>query len=210
MKWNVSFLIIRYSTCCLVSRKQSSSWNVSCKSSEHSVCCVSSVEKYSWYLSFFFLHRVPYSQTHKISECFRICFQFVKSFLVYFVLGTSWGVQTFQRCVIRCLHRTQSHTPITPIPIISCPRLYSVAQPEIANPQRFAAWLWNKRRVYGYRFTVAFEIFPDDGFIEGKPIKAFVLNVCSEKHPYRLIWRILMRSGITISWILSEKICLYL
>ena len=39
------------------------------------------------------LHRIPYSQIYKTSERFVICFQTVKSSLVYRVLGTSWDVQ---------------------------------------------------------------------------------------------------------------------
>lgn len=51
------------------------------------------------------------------------------------------------------------------------------ARPEIANPQRFATWFWNERRINGYRLATTFKVFPDDGFIEGKPAKVIILKI---------------------------------
>ena len=59
----------------------------------------------------------------------------------------------------------------------STPVFTGTTGPEITNPRRFAAQFWNERRINDYRLTTTFKVFPDNGFIEGKPVKAVVLKI---------------------------------
>lgn len=87
----------------------------------------------------------------------------------------------FQSCVVRCLYRAQSHAFMVVNVYNSNAGYFQSAfvftgttWPEIANPRRFAAWFWNEGRINGYRLATTFKVFPDDGFIEGKPVKVII------------------------------------
>ena len=59
----------------------------------------------------------------------------------------------------------------------STPVFAGTTGPEIANPRYCAARVWNEIRNNGYRLATTYKVFPDDGFIEGKPCKVIILKI---------------------------------